>query len=106
MQARAAIVAARGFAAPLLLVARAAPLAGPTGEPEPELRELLKQAIAQSDSFQDRFDAEVWLLDMSGRLKRSIKDDQERLDFLRLLHQEADRADITPELALAVIQIE
>lgn len=106
MQVRVAIVAMRGLAAALLLAASAGALAGPTGEPEPELRALLKTAIAQADSFQDRFDAEVWLVDMSGRLKRSIKDDQERLDFLRLLHREAERAEITPELALAVIQIE
>jgi soluble lytic murein transglycosylase-like protein len=106
MPTRAASVAMRGFAAALLLIVSAAALAGPTGEPEPELRELLRKAIEQSDGFEDRFDAEVWLVDMSNRLKRSIRDDRERLEFLRLLHQEADRADITPELALAVIQIE
>ena len=80
--------------------------AGPTGEPEPELRALLKQAIRSSDSFKDRFDAEVWLVNMSGRLKRYIKDDRERLEFLRILHREAARARITPELALAVIDVE
>jgi soluble lytic murein transglycosylase-like protein len=80
--------------------------AGPTGEPEPELRALLKQAIAEADSFQDRYEAEVWLLDMSSRLKRFMSQDQERLEFLRLLHREADRANIPPELALAVIDVE
>ena len=80
--------------------------AGPVGEPEPELRELLRVAIDNSSSFQDRFDAEVWLVDMSSRLRRSITDDRERLEFLRVLHQEASRARITPELALAVIQVE
>jgi soluble lytic murein transglycosylase-like protein len=106
MRTRAAIVAMRGLAAVLLLITSAASFAGPTGEPEAELRALLRKAIADSNSFHDRFDAEVWLVDMSGRLKRSILDDKERLEFLRLLHQEADRANITPELALAVIQIE
>jgi soluble lytic murein transglycosylase-like protein len=106
MRPRFATLAARGLMAALLLVASVVAYAGPTGEPEPELRALLKKAIAESDSFNDRFDAEVWLVDMSGRLKRSIKDDKERLEFLRILHQEADRANITPELALAVIQIE
>ena len=38
--------------------------------PEPELRALLQQTVAQADSFQDRFEAEVWLLDMSTRLHR------------------------------------
>lgn len=81
-------------------------LAGPTGEPEPELRALLREVIAEADSFEDRFTAEVWLVDMSGRLKRFIKDDEERLEFLRILHREAQRARIPPELALAVIEVE
>ena len=37
-----------------------------------ELREQLKKAIAVSDSFEDRFDAEVWLTAMSHKLKRYI----------------------------------
>ncbi len=106
MRKRDASLAARGLMAALLLLASVFAHAGPTGEPEPELRALLKAAIAQSNTFQDRFDAEVWLVDMSGRIKRNIPDDKERLEFLRLVHQEADRANITPELALAVIQIE
>lgn len=72
--------------------------AGPTGEMEPELRRLLEKAIHESDSFEHRFDAEVWLTDMSGRLQRYMKDDRERLEFLRILHREAQRASIPPEL--------
>ena len=73
---------------------------------EPELRKLLDRAIHEADSFEHRFDAEVWLTDMSGRLQRFIKDDQERMEFLRILHAEARRARIPPELALAVIEVE
>jgi soluble lytic murein transglycosylase-like protein len=73
---------------------------------EPELRLLLEKAIHESDSFEHRFDAEVWLTDMSGRLTRFMKDDRERLEFLRILHREAQRARIPPELALAVIEVE
>ena len=80
--------------------------AGPTGEMEPELRKVLVDAIQESDSFNDRFDAEVWLTDMSGRLKKYMPDAKERLSFLRLLHAEATHARIPPELALAVIQVE
>ena len=36
--------------------------------PDPELREILLTAIKDADSFEDRFDAEVWLTDMSRRL--------------------------------------
>lgn len=88
----------------LLLNVRA--IAGPSGEPEPELRALLKTAIAAASSFEDRFDAEVWLTDMSARLARFMPDARERLTFLRLLHEEAGRARIPPELALAVIEVE
>ena len=71
-----------------------------------ELREHLKKAIAAADSFEDRFDAEVWLTAMSHKLKRYIKDSEERLHILRHVHREAKRADLEPELVLAVIQIE
>lgn len=74
--------------------------------PEPELRELMQQTIAQADSFQDRFDAEVWLLDMSTRLGRYVKNPEERLSFLRLLHKEAHKARLNPELVLALIHVE
>jgi soluble lytic murein transglycosylase-like protein len=64
------------------------------------------QAVAQSDSFADRFDAEVWLTDMSQRLSRQMPDAEERLDLLRIVHQQATRAEVPPELVLAVIDVE
>ena len=72
----------------------------------PELRKLLEQAIASTDSFEDRFEAEVWLADMSARLKPRVKDDRERLTILRAAHYEATRAGLAPELVLAVIDVE
>lgn len=39
-------------------------------KPDPELRKLLHQAVSESDSFVDRFEAEVWLMDMSNRLSK------------------------------------
>ncbi len=35
---------------------------------DPELRRLLQEAVLVDMGFNDRFDAEVWLLDMSNRL--------------------------------------
>lgn len=35
-------------------------------QPDPELRELLRRTVNESSSFIDRFDAEVWLVDMSA----------------------------------------
>jgi len=71
-----------------------------------KLRLLLTKAINSSESFDDRFHAEVWLVDMSNRLKRFIKDEQTRLSMLKYIHQEARRADLQPELVLALIEVE
>ena len=70
------------------------------------LRNLLAKAIKASDSFEDRFDAEVWLVDMSNRLQAFVSDEQHRLLLLRGIHREASRANLVPELVLAVIEIE
>lgn len=79
---------------------------GPSGELDPELREVLRSAIGQSQSFADRYEAEVWLAAMSNRIAPYISEPDERIEFLRMLHEEAERARIPPELALAVIEIE
>ena len=74
--------------------------------PEPELRALLQRTVAEADSFQDRFDAEVWLLDMSTRMTRYIADAEQRLTLLRLVHREASKAGLRPDLVLALIHTE
>lgn len=76
------------------------------GEPDPDLRDALRSAASDTTSFVDRFDAEVWLTDMSRRLERQVKDPQERIKILKLVHLEAKRADLAPELILAVIETE
>jgi len=74
--------------------------------PDPALRKILVAAIADADSFADRFDAEVWLTDMSRRLARQVPDAEERLYILKAVHLQATRAGVEPELVLAVIDIE
>jgi soluble lytic murein transglycosylase-like protein len=73
---------------------------------DPELRQALLTAVSEADSFEDRFDAEVWLADMSGRLALQVKDPQERMYILRRVHYEAARVELPPELILAVIEVE
>jgi soluble lytic murein transglycosylase-like protein len=73
---------------------------------DPGLRETLMLAVLEADSFDDRFDAEVWLTDMSRRLSGRIGDIEERLDILRAVHRNAKSADLPPELVLAVIDVE
>ena len=75
-------------------------------QPDPELRRLLIEAANDSSSFEDRFDAEVWLTDMSGRLASKVPDTNERLRLLKQIHFEATRNKLHPELVLAVIDIE
>jgi soluble lytic murein transglycosylase-like protein len=70
------------------------------------MRTALRTAINEADSFVDRFDAEVWLTDMSGRLRGKVKDPREQADILRHVHREASRAKLEPELVLALIQVE
>jgi len=74
--------------------------------PDPDLRVILLDAIQNADSFQDRFDAEVWLTDMSHRLENQVPDPNERLEILRDVHRNAIRAHLEPELVLAVIDVE
>ncbi len=85
----------------------------PTGEQttniqviDEQLKQLLKSHINAADSFTDRFDAEAWLMLMSGRLARYVDDPDERLNLLRKIHKEALAAKVRPELVLSIIEIE
>lgn len=91
-------------AAVLLFAATLAWAVDPT--PDPELREALRVAANAAPSFTDRFDAEVWLTDMSRRLARQVRDPEERIELLTLVHMEATRVELPPELILAVIEVE
>jgi len=85
---------------------------------DPKLRAALSTAVNNAETFDDRYAAEVWLLDMSSRLEKRLKttekwsglklwkDPQQRIYFLRALHEEATRADLAPELVLALIEVE
>lgn len=90
----------------LLCAAGAVSAEPPAPTVDPELRSLLKKAIADSDSFEDRFDAEVWLMSKSDRLARFIKDPEKRLHLLRNIHRAATQAGLQPEVVLAVIEVE
>lgn len=79
---------------------------GQATEVDPALRIALKNSIGQASSFKDRFDAEVWLVAKSPSIARYIEDPDERFRVLRLVHHEASRVGLQPNLVLAVIQIE
>lgn len=97
----------------VLAFAVAAPIAAQTiipgdarSGPDPRLRQILIDHVGAADSFEDRFAAEVWLSDMSRRLARQVPDPNERLRILNIVHREATRTNLAPELVLAVIDVE
>lgn len=71
-----------------------------------ELRKFLKKTINSAASFKDKYDAEVWLVAMSSKLERYIKDPAERMHILKAVHRESTRANLKPDLVLALIQVE
>jgi len=83
-----------------------APAAAAQAQPDPELRRLLRQAIETDSGFEDRFDAQVWLLDMAQRLEPFVAEPTTRIEMLKRIHYEARRANLEPELVLAVIEVE
>lgn len=91
----------------LALLAAPLPAAGQAqASVDPGLRDALIRAITSTESFENRYAAEVWLMDMSQRLQRKLPDHEYRLDLLRQVHAEAHRAGLQPELVLAVIEVE
>lgn len=71
-----------------------------------KLKDLLIEALEDTSGFTDRFDAEVWLLDMSTRMAKQVPNPNERMEILKHVHQEATRVNLQPELVLSVIQVE
>jgi soluble lytic murein transglycosylase-like protein len=74
--------------------------------PDPALRERLREAMNDSMSFPDRYDAQVWLTDMAIRLGAQVEEPDERVFILKNVHWEATRVGLPPEMVLAVIDIE
>lgn len=95
-----------GFYLTILLTSAGTLAADSPTQVDGELRQLLKQTIAESDSFVDRFDAEVWLMSKSSRLARFIEEPEKRLNILRNVHRAATEAGLQPEVVLAVIEVE
>lgn len=88
------------------LAVKALPSSSYRTKVDEKLKDLLIEAIEDTSGFTDRFDAEVWLLDMSTRMSKQVPDPQERLEILKHVHQEASRVNLQPELVLSVIQVE
>jgi soluble lytic murein transglycosylase-like protein len=76
-------------------------------QPDPDLIYLVQQATDDPpNDFRDDYDRQVWLVTMSTRMVDMVPDPQQRTDLLKLIHKEAIRAKLPPELVLSVIQVE
>jgi soluble lytic murein transglycosylase-like protein len=75
-------------------------------EPDPSLVAKLKLAAADAQSFDNPYDAQVWLVAKDFHLAKLIHNPEWRLQLLTLIHSEASRAGLAPEIVLALIEVE
>lgn len=71
-----------------------------------ELKTFLQKSLTKDSSFDDKFDAQVWLLAMQNPIARFIKNEKEQLILLERIFTEARRKHLKPEIVLAVIETE
>lgn len=81
-------------------------LAATTEQLTPQALLQIKHTIQAADSFDDKFAAEVWLVGMNNRLKKFIPQSEKRLALLRMIHANATRAQLSPQLVLSIIEVE
>jgi len=56
--------------------------------------------------FGSEIEGQVWMDEMSERLKKRLPDQTYREEFLRSVHYEATRAGLDPQMVLGLIQVE
>jgi soluble lytic murein transglycosylase-like protein len=83
--------------------------ANSAAQQDPELRSVVQQAIAEAQCFVDQYDSAVWFTLMEPKLRRYVKDRDERLQILQTVYCEAHRKGATllpPGLVMAVLDVE
>lgn len=71
-----------------------------------ELRQKFYGSTHQINSFRDVNHAIDWIAYQSEKIRKRIPDDRTRRDFLRMVHYEATRYELDPDLVLALIEVE
>ena len=70
----------------------------------------LHAAVADRASPEPKFSSMQekieWMAEMSRRLEKRLPDRQARIEFLKTVHYEAQRAGLEPQLVLGLIQVE
>lgn len=67
---------------------------------------LEKKLYQHDPAVYDYFEEQVWLTYMSARMKRFVKNSEQRIVLLKKIYSEARRAKLRPELILAIIHTE
>ena len=76
---------------------------------DPQLQAVVAKAIGEAQCFTDQYDSAVWYTLMEPRLRRIVKEKDERLDILKQVYCETHRpgeARLPPGLVMAVIDVE
>jgi len=71
-----------------------------------ELRQKFYGSTHLINSFRDVNHAIGWVSYQSDKIKKRIVDERSRRDFLRMVHYEATRYGLDPDLVLALIEVE
>jgi len=74
-----------------------------------QLQSVVAKAIGEPQCFTDQYDSAVWYTLMEPRLRRIIREKDERLDILKQVYCETHRpgeARLPPGLVMAVIDVE
>jgi soluble lytic murein transglycosylase-like protein len=103
--AAAAALAAVACATALLAPA----IARADQQQDPELKAVVQRAIGAAECFTDQYDSAVWYTLMEPRLRRIVKEKQERLDILKQVYCETHKTGETrlpPGLVMGVIEVE
>ena len=76
---------------------------------DPELKAVVQRAIGEAECFTDHYDSAVWYTLMEPRLRRIVKERDERMDILKQVYCETHRTGQTrlpPGLVMGVMEIE
>jgi soluble lytic murein transglycosylase-like protein len=91
------------------LLAPAYGLAAAGTQQDPELRSIVQQAMETAPCFADKYDSAVWFALQEPRLRKYVKDTDERMLILETAYCEAHRPNeqrLPPGLILAVMDVE
>lgn len=82
------------------------PPARADGQTDTALKDVIAQAIAAKECFIDKYDAAVWYKLMEPRMRRYVKEPEQRIKILKHVYCEARARKLPGELVLAVIDVE